>query len=71
MTLCAEEYYTIISSRNITASIVNIRERFYLLVFQGVCNENQEIQKVTALCFSYLFFLLAFWDSDSSCVHWK
>lgn len=29
---------------------MNIRERFDLLVLQGECNENQEIQKVTTLC---------------------
>lgn len=54
-TLCSEEYY-IIGSRNIITDIVNIRERFYLLVFQGVSNEDQEIQKVTMLCVSAIYF---------------
>lgn len=54
-----------------SAGTVGIRERFHLLVLLGECNENQEIQKVPTLCFSCLFFLLCFWDSDSSCVHWK
>lgn len=54
-TLCSEEYY-IVGSRNIIADIVNIRERFYLLVFQGVSNEDQEIQKVTMLCVSAIYF---------------
>lgn len=35
---------------------MNIRERFYLLVFQGVSNEDQEIQKVTMLCVSAIYF---------------
>lgn len=61
-TFCSEEY--IISCRSIwiipTACIIDIRVRWYLLVFQGVCIENQGIQKVTTCCLAIYFPYLAF-----------
>lgn len=61
-TLCSEDY--IISCRSIwivpTACIINIRGRLYLLVFQGMCIENQDIQKVATCCLAIYFHYLAF-----------
>lgn len=61
-TLRSEERY-IISSRNITALWIPGRD-FYLLGFEGVCNENQEAQKVLFVfqLFIFLAGLLGFWQ---------